>query len=151
MDENTLHDLLVAGRAFEGAQVHLSQWSPALAVSAQANSNRCCYLHRGGHHNWDARFQELVATGLAKSFGEINAESWKRQEGCNPVELWTEAFRCWKQSKGHWGVASKCFKWFGAGLAKSSRGIWFMTIVVAGTPITPPTPVPDSVPDYKVW
>jgi len=154
--ENTLHDLMVAGNAYEGANVHRSQWSPALAVSAQYNSDRCCYLHRGGHHLWDKRFQELVTTGLANTFGEINSEAWKRQENCNPVELWTEAFRCWSHSKGHWQVASKVHKWFGAGLAKSDRGIWYMTIVAAGNPIPAPepTPLPDEtiiVPEYKVW
>jgi len=149
--ENTCHDLRVAASAFEGVQVHLSQWSKVLAESAERNSRMCATKFRGGHHLWDKRFQELVETGLAKSFGEINSESWKRQEHETPVELWTEAFRAWRQSKGHWGVASKCWPLFGAAIRKSTQGLWYMTIVVAGEPITPPEPGWYNSPEYKLW
>lgn len=142
---NTLEALLEAANSFPGAQVHHSTWSSALGASAQANSEQCCFLQRGGHHNWGDRFQALVGSGLAKSFGEINAESWKRQENCTPVELWLEAFRCWKQSKGHWSMASKRYHWFGSGIAKSSRGIYYMTIIAGGDAVAP------TVPDYKVF
>jgi fermentation-respiration switch protein FrsA (DUF1100 family) len=149
--ENTLHDLWVAANNFPGVKVHQSEWSDELAKSAALNSHLCCTKHRGGHHNWDRRFQALVATGLAKTFGEINSESWKRQEDNNPVELWTEAFRAWKQSKGHWGVASKRHALFGAALEKSSQGLWYMTIVVAGEAL-PDLPDETNIdPEYKVW
>jgi hypothetical protein len=146
------HDVRIAGQNFPGAHVHESIWSDLLAESAQANSKRCAYLGRGGHHNWDDRFQELIKTGLANTFSEINAESWKRQEGNNPTELFEEAFRCWRQSGGHWQVASRQYILFGAGLAKSSRGIWYMSVVTAGKPLENPVPATiNSYPEYKVW
>lgn len=145
--ENTLHDLSVAANAFEGVQVHKSQWSGVLADSAEENSKLCARFGRGGHHQWTKRFNALVDTGIAHTFAEINAESWKSQENNNPVQLWTEAFKCWRQSPGHWSVASVTHKMFGASLARSKGGIWYMTIVVADGG----DPVPVENKDYRLW
>lgn len=146
--ENTLGDLFIAATNFPGVKVHESGWSPTLASSARENSLRCAELGRGGHHDWDRRFKSLVKTKLGYVYAEINAESWKWQERNNPVELWTEAFKCWKQSPGHWGVASERHKLFGAGLEKSKKGIWYMTIVIADGGFTPEAA---TEPEYKIW
>jgi hypothetical protein len=148
MSRNVLDDLLAAAKDFPGVRVHESIWSPILAASALANSALCCDLHRGGHHKWSERSQKLHGQGLATCFGEINAESWKHQENDTPADLWAEAFRCWKQSRAHWFVAKEPHKLFGAAIAKSSQGIFYMTIVVAdgGGPLETAAAI-----DYKLW
>jgi hypothetical protein len=40
-----------------------------------------------------------------------------------------EMWDAWRQSRGHWAVASKRHDWFGAGMAKSKRGVWYATII----------------------
>lgn len=145
-------DVVAAGNDFPGAKVHLSAWSEPLAQSARANSNMCASLDRGGHHKWDRRFRDLVALRLALTFAEINAQSWERQRNDAPVDLWLEAFKCWKHSPGHWLVASKQYDLFGAALNQSQSGIWFMTIVVGGTPVAPaPVPEPRRRFRWKLW
>lgn len=148
--ENDYNDLMLAAAAFEGVNVHESAWSQALADSADWNSRRCASLEEGGHHNWDRRFRDLGGGIKGASFSEINAVSWKHQEKDNPVMLWTEAFKCWKKSKGHWQVASKKFSLFGAGLAKSKRGLWYMTIVV-DTSDQPKPYVVIPMPEYRIY
>lgn len=142
-------DVVKAGNDFPGANVHKSGWSEALAQSARANSNMCASLDRGGHHKWDKRFRDLINTKLATTFAEINAQSWERQRDSTPVELWLEAFKCWKHSPGHWSVASKQYPLFGAALNQSRSGVWFMTIVVGGRPETAPAPAPE--PRRRRW
>jgi hypothetical protein len=64
-------------------------------------------------------------------FAEICSESWIWQKNETMLNLGTESFKCWSQSPGHWSVACKKHKFFGADMALGSKGLWYSCILVA--------------------
>ncbi len=117
---------IVAGRTFPGAHIVESPVSDELCrfaqEAAQLQAERCMQ----GHLEWDRRKYEIEAV-VGGNVEEIAAESWPEQSDAAPQELAYEAFHCWRQSPGHWAVASVPHRLFGFGMAQGRNNIWYFT------------------------
>ncbi len=123
--------LIEAGKVFPGANVCKSELNPILQEMATRHAKYQASHNKQGHQLFDQRVKELTKTLGKYKYAEIAAESWKRQANAPMSELGKEMFESWKQSSGHWKVASTSHKYFGADMAKGSNGIWYACILVA--------------------
>jgi hypothetical protein len=81
-----------------------------------------------GHQNFQQRFERVRSeTGMMAT--EICAESWSWEKDADPKVVGQSMFKAWRQSPGHWSVASKKHRAFGAGIACGRNGIWYATIL----------------------
>jgi hypothetical protein len=123
--------LIRAGESYPGARVCESRRHELLMELAQKHAKYMAERDTQGHQNFQKRFDAVVDAGLGSSAAEICAESWRWQEDDSPDQLGREMFKCWKSSRGHWSVASKPHKYFGAAMAKGESGTWYACIIVA--------------------
>jgi hypothetical protein len=123
--------LIEAGKLYSGAHVCDSEQHPLLMEMATRHAAYQAKYNTQGHQLFDERVEELQKTMGKYQYAEICAESWKRQENDPLLDLGKEMFLCWEQSRGHWSVAKLAHKYFGADMAKSSKGIWYACIIVA--------------------
>jgi hypothetical protein len=123
--------LIEAGQNFAGAHVWESYSHPVLMAMATRHAQYQASRNTQGHQLFSERVAELQKTMTERAFAEICAESWKEQKNDTKRALGDEFFKCWKQSPGHWSVASKKHKFFGADMALGSNGIWYGCIIVA--------------------
>jgi len=123
--------LIEAGKGFNGAHVQESEIHPLLMGMATRHANYQALHNTQGHQLFQQRVTELQQTMGQYVYAEIVAESWVRQVNDTPLELGTEMFRCWEKSSGHWSVASKKHKYFGADMAKGKSGVWYACVLVA--------------------
>ncbi len=112
----------------------------AAMVSAQLQASR----NQQGHHNWERRWRQLTATSGYPTIVEICAESWPEQRDADDEALWTEAFNCWRQSPGHWKVASGRWDAYGRARAQGSNGVWYFAIIVGSMNRNPPAQQPTT-------
>jgi len=123
--------LIEAGKVYSGAHVCESEIHPLLMEMATRHANYQAKRNTQGHQLFQQRAEELMQTMGRYAYAEICAESWEWQEHDTMLALGHECFKCWEQSPGHWSVASKKHKYFGADMAKGSKGIWYGCIVTA--------------------
>jgi hypothetical protein len=123
--------LASAGLIFPGAQVCLSERHPALMAMATRHAQYQARMKQQGHQLFAARCEELRKSMGNFAFAEIAAESWPWQKTDSMLDLGTEMFKCWKQSPGHWSVASVKHKFFGCDMAMGTNGIWYAAIITA--------------------
>ena len=123
--------LIEAGQQYRGAHVCESEQSPLLMQLAQEHATYMAKHKQLGHQYFNKRFNQIYeATKL--SAAEIAAESWDRQASDPLSEIGTEMFKCWRSSRGHWKVANKKHKYFGAAMEQSNKnGIWYACIITA--------------------
>jgi len=119
-----------AGLKYPGAHVCESERSELLDKLAQGHSEYQARVDVQGHQGFDRRYAKIRDT-LHMGAAEICAESWDWQRNCTPLELGQEMFKCWRQSPGHWSVASRKHRFAGYGMAVGRRGVWYATILVA--------------------
>jgi len=118
------HVVPYAGRRFglprTGHEVrYLSKMAEGHAISMARRSHQ-------DHNGWEQRFVRVNATINPREAWEICAESWPGQS------LWEsslDAWGCWRQSPGHWSRANSKTYLYGAGIARSSRGIHYTCII----------------------
>lgn len=122
--------LIEAGRVYPGARVCESEPQPLLMRLAAEHAAYQAEHRRQGHQGFQGRYERITAAGLGPS-AEICAESWPWQDSEGLEALGAEMFRSWGHSPGHWRVASAPHRWFGAGMARGSNGIWYSCILVA--------------------
>jgi len=127
----TQSGLIEAGKVFPGAHVCESEIHSTLMEMATRHALYQATKNTQGHQFFQQRVEELYHTMGQYAYAEICAESWKWQEHDTMLALGKEMFKCWKQSPGHWSVANKKHKFFGADMAKGSKGIWYSCIIVA--------------------
>jgi len=123
--------LIEAGKNFVGAHVCESTLHPSLMMMATRHALYQAAHKQQGHQLFDSRVAELRKTVNSTSFAEIAAESWKEQKSDSKRALGDEMFKCWRQSSGHWSVASKKHTFFGGDMAMDSNGVWYACIIVA--------------------
>jgi hypothetical protein len=126
----TTQGLVDAGKKYPGAHVCESQPHPLLMKLASEQAQYQAQHQTQGHQGFPARCQKIQQAGMG-SAAEICAESWPWQRDESMFNLGTEMFQCWRQSSGHWAVACRKHKWFGAEMAQGQNGIWYATIIVA--------------------
>jgi len=123
--------LIDAGRIFPGVHVCESALNSILMEMATRHALYQADKNTQGHQLFDQRVKELFKTLGQYAYAEICAESWKWQENESMMVLGQEMYKCWRQSTGHWSVASEKHVYFGADMAKSKKGIWYACIIVA--------------------
>lgn len=125
----TQEPIQVAGDGFPGAMVHRSDRNEYLMSLAKQHAESMARRQHQDHNDFTDR-ANLVWKDLGMIASEICAESWKWQVNDTPELLWSEAFKCWKQSPGHWSVASKQHKAYGYAMAKGRNDVWYFCIIV---------------------
>jgi Fe-S cluster biosynthesis and repair protein YggX len=123
--------LIEAGKLWKGAHVCESEIHILLMEMATRQAKYQADHNTQGHQKFQQRVEELFRTMGQYAYAEICAESWEWQENDTMLILGEEMYRCWNQSPGHWSVACKKHKYFGADMAKGSKGIWYGCIVTA--------------------
>lgn len=123
--------LIEAGKVFLGAHVCESEVHPLLMEMATRHANYQASHQQQGHQLFSQRVDELSRTMGSYAYAEIAAESWNWQVNDTMLELGAEMFKCWKQSPGHWDVASKKHRYMGGDVAKGNNGIWYACIITA--------------------
>ncbi len=84
-----------------------------------------------GHGGWfEGRYQKALQVTGCDSAQEITAESWVGQPNLSWEDQWEEFAESWRQSKGHWRIASRKHKWIGSGSACSRNGTWYGCLIV---------------------
>ncbi len=101
---------------------------------AQEHANTMARVQRQSHDGFNRRFERARRELNIAEASEICAESWDHQEFASRRELWKEAVKCWQTSPGHWRTASVRHYKIGVGLAKSSRGVWYMCLLAVDRP-----------------
>ena len=121
--------LIDAGNKYPGAHISESEPNLFMMEKAQTHANYQASIGVQGHQGFDQRYSELQLQVGPYQYAEICAESWPEQKDATPEELGKEMFHCWEQSPGHWRVASKKHKYFGAGIAQGRNGIWYSCMI----------------------
>ena len=112
-----------------GAQVQRSPWHATLAAEAMGHGSYMARVGQQGHQGFDRRYERLRRQGF-RNVAEICAESWPWQRDDSRLDLWRDAFKLWRQSPGHWSVAGRRHRAYGAGQARGRNGIWYSCIIV---------------------
>jgi uncharacterized protein YkwD len=122
--------LIVAGQKYPGAHVCESESSILLMKLAQDHASYMARYQQLGHQNFDQRFEQIYKeTSLCAA--EIAAESWERQADDPLEDIGLEMFKCWRTSRGHWNIAKKKHKFFGAAMERGINGVYYACIIVA--------------------
>lgn len=137
--------LIASGNKYPGANVCKSEPNAILMAMAERHAKYQASICKQGHQNFDKRCAELRQTFGNFEYAEICAESWPKQANQSMEALGWEMFKCWRQSPGHWSVACKRHRYFGASMAQGRNGIWYACIIVADGGIRSP----DFNPKYK--
>lgn len=127
----TQSGLIEAGKVFPRAHVCESAVNDILMEMATRHAQYQADHRQQGHQKFQERVEELYKTLGKYQYAEIAAESWERQKDDSMFDLGTECFKCWRQSPGHWSVASKKHKYFGADMKMGKDNIWYACIIVA--------------------
>jgi hypothetical protein len=128
---STAIGLITAGNKYPGANVCRSEPNAILMEMAARHAKYQASICVQGHQNFDARCNELRKTLGNFEYAEICAESWPEQVNDSMEALGWEMFKCWKYSPGHWSVACKQHRYFGASMSRGANGTWYACIIVA--------------------
>jgi SAM-dependent methyltransferase len=128
--------LVQAAMLYPGVRFHEGLRDAYLVGLAEWNSKQQATYGRQDHYEFQRRYDDVRKT-LGMRAVEVAAESWSWQSN-EPMNVIAKGmFESWAQSRGpqpladHWGVVSKPHARYGDGLARSRRGIWYATIIVA--------------------
>ena len=122
--------LVAAGRAFPGARVFEGQPHPQLQAFARAHAEYQAAAGQQGHQLWERRFQTIRQVMDGRPPTEICAESWPWETDASPCDVGTSMFKAWRGSPGHWRVAARPCRYYGAAMARGANGIWYACIIV---------------------
>jgi len=127
---DTQKAMIEAGKVYPGVEVCKSELQPLLmelcTKHAEFMAKRCYQDHANFQARWNQIHDEL---GLSAT--EIVAESWERQANDPLDEVAKEMYNSWRQSPGHWRVASQQSKIYGADMKQGKNGVWYACIIVA--------------------
>ena len=112
------------------APVFRSPRHPILDQAAQAHADYQAARQVQGHQGFGERFAVFTREIGQAEYAEICNESWPEQVGASYDELWTGAVSDWRQSPGHWSVASRVHAAAGFGLQRGRNGVWYSCIDV---------------------
>ena len=118
-----------AGFTYPGGHVVESPRNDVLDAEAQRHAKYQASVQRQGHQGWGQRYRRLNARLGSASYAEIVAESWEEQVNATLDAPWSEMFKCWYTSSGHWRVASTLHWAFGSGMAVGRNGVWYAAII----------------------
>ena len=92
---------------------------------AQKHAQSMADRRHQSHYGFGQRAAAIRAKFSRAQAAEICAESWRWQVNATPREQWAEYVKCWKQSPGHWRVASRKHRLIGVGSARGKNNIWY--------------------------
>lgn len=127
----TTKGLIEAGRDFPGARIVESELHPALMAAAADQAAFQARIGQQGHQNFGYRSAKARQDTGCSKVAEICAESWAWQANDTMVALGHEMWKCWRQSSGHWSVASTRHRYYGIDMAQGGNGIWYACAIVA--------------------
>lgn len=96
---------------------------------AESHASYMARVNRQGHQGFQRRWEEIHRTLGLSAAAEICAESWERQRDLPEADLLVEAVKCWRQSTGHWRVASVRHKWVGVAVGRGRRVAYVVVLV----------------------
>lgn len=123
--------LIAAGLEFPGVLVISAQPHHLLDELAQEAADLQAMHRACGHPGWGRRFH-VISQELGLAAAEIAAQSWDRQRDDPLPAIGVEMWKSWSQSRGHWAIASRKPKWFGAAMSQGKNGIWYAAVIAAG-------------------
>lgn len=121
--------LLQSGMQFPGANAAHGPLDAYLMAEAQAAAETQARLQRQGHHDWNARYQRYAARYGTSLVSEIAAETWRDRPGETILDSGQQIWESWRQSPGHWKVASQRHSAVGAGMARGTNGVYYAAII----------------------
>jgi len=103
---------------------------PTLQAMAEEHAAYQARVGKQGHQLWAERVKRLMADMQdCNSFRECAAESWPGQ---NEEESAEDAYKCWRQSPGHWSAINGSCSFWGYAMAYNGRQkIWYSCAVFA--------------------
>ena len=123
--------LLYVCSQFPGSHVCDGPVSEMMLWLSREHSAYQARHRRQGHQRFGQRYATLVEEyGTGWTFAEIAAESWPWQRNESLNSLAWEMYKCWRQSAGHWSVASVIHDLWGGAMKMGNSGIWYTTIIV---------------------
>jgi len=123
--------LIEAGLRFEGAHICESQPHPLLMQLCSSHTQYMVDYKQLGHQNFQERW-DTINRILGVSAAEIAAQTWDRQRNDTLEAVADEMFKCWRQSTGHWRIASVKHKFFGGDMCQNEEnGIWYSCMIGA--------------------
>lgn len=111
--------------------VRSSPQHAVLMTAAQRHADYMAAARQQGHQNFIVRYQQLARQMQTGAIVEICAETWPWQTRLSREELWQAIMKDWRQSPGHWRVASRPHRWAGAGFSLGTNGVWYVCVIVA--------------------
>ena len=126
----TIQALYDAGIAFPGVRCLSGTQDPMIQQLATDAAQLQALRERCGHWDFDARFMQ-IQQDLSMLASEIAAMSWPEQKDLVMRALGDEMWKCWRESPGHWAIASKPHARYGLDMVQAKNGIWFATVLVA--------------------
>lgn len=101
----------------------------ALDRLAQDHADSMARRQHQDHAGFASRAAVVRKATGCREVAEICAESWEWQRDDPPEKLWAEFVKCWKQSSGHWSVASVKHKWIGMAMARGRNGVFYGVVI----------------------
>ena len=121
--------LIEAGLAFPGVRCFDGQRAPPLDVCAINGARLCVERRRLNHWDWAYRKAACEAQLPGVNIEEIAGMTWRDKMGEKLSEAGASIFASFRQSSGHWRIASRRWRLYGLGMERDGD-TWYGVIVV---------------------
>ena len=138
--------LIAAGRKLGVKSIVDSQQNPFMMMLANKHAIEQADVCFQSHNGFDQRAADVMKLQPEAEVEEIVAESWKDQ---TDVQAADDAYKCWRQSPGHWKACNSPHTWYGYSMARGRNGIWYSSGIFANIGHNVgPAPEP---PEHRGW
>ena len=97
---------------------------PVLFQAARQHSQHQARIRLQGHHNWQARSQQIHYQIGGQYPVEVVAESWP---GKGLLAACIDCVHSWHYSSGHWAAVRAAQSAYGYDIRRGANGIWYAT------------------------
>jgi uncharacterized protein YkwD len=125
--------LFEIGLTYKAAKICLAE---SHILLAQLSTDHCQYMadhNQLGHQNFKERYN-ICREKLGLNCAEIAAMSWKSAYIDNPqdeflLSIAHQMWDSWRQSRGHWNIATAEWKFVGGDMTQAKDGTWYASIL----------------------
>ncbi len=138
--------LIAAGRKIGVKSIVESKPHPLMMALSNKHAIEQADVCFQSHNGFDQRAADVMRQFPGSEVSEIVAQSWAGQ---SDVESADDAYKCWRQSPGHWKACNSPHTWYGYSMARGRNGIWYSCGIFANAPNDnpgPDNPVPAPTP-----